>query len=194
MPLDVDALRSLRNLPSESAILNTKSLREDEDTGIDISLASKISQLSDISAEAVPRQPLGPRSVDYGSAIQTEQALEQFGAQPTWEHEGGYLRDWRTMYSDIWKEDEERWSAPTDIAGKVVVSALQTGLQGLGTIFGLGTSIPSGIWEAKKYGDWRFLARNIFNGRGWGDIYLDRISRGGHFDFFGAYVRRSHSR
>lgn len=86
---------------------------------------------------------------------------------------GDYLWDWRSMYQDIWKEDPDKWSTATDVAGKALWSVGSTAFQGLGTVLGFGTSVPSGIYESIKKDDWRFLARNVLNGRGWGDIYIE---------------------
>ena len=35
---------------------------------------------------------------------------------------GDYLWDWRSMYQDIWKEDPDKWSTATDVAGKALVA------------------------------------------------------------------------
>jgi len=178
--------RVIPTTPSESAILNTESLRgDDEDSRIILPRSSGSSSF-DLIPLWEPGQTYAqdfvedaPFSTPARDREATESRLREFGAQPEWDHAGGWLRDWGDMYRGIWADDPDKWSTLTDVSGKLAASGVGTVLQGLGTVLGLGTSVPAGLYETFKNDDYRFLFRNLFNGRGWGELDMERTIRRG---------------
>ena len=180
--------RVIPTTPSESPILNTESLREDSgETSIITPSSVNDSPFSLISIRPDGQIPdfkydfirSKPRTNELHNMAATESRLREFGAQPEWEHAGGWLRDWGDMYRGIWADDPDKWSPVTDVAGKVIATGAGTVFQGLGTVLGVGTSAPAGLYETFKNDDYRFFFRNLFNGRGWGELDIERKIRRG---------------